>query len=250
MTPPVEVWNLTVAYDRRPVLRGVTFHCAPGTVTAVMGPNGAGKSTLFRALLGLLPPAAGRVRIFGEPPHRQRHRVAYVPQRELIDWDFPATVWDVVMMGRVRQVGWLRRPGEEDRRRVAAALAQLGLEDLADRPIGALSGGQQQRVFLARALAQGADLLLLDEPFVGVDAATEEVIFATLARLKAEGRTILVIDHDLSAADRYDRVLLLNGRLVADGPPRQVLTPEHLRATYGGRLAFLERAEQREGTPA
>ena len=243
MAATVEVDNLSVAYQHRLVLRNVTFSCPAGAVVGVVGPNGAGKSTLFKALLGLVPPAAGCVRLFGETVGRQRRRVAYVPQRELVDWDFPATVRDVVMMGRVPHVGWLRRPTRADRERVEAALAEVGMADLADRPIGQLSGGQQQRTFLARALAQEADLLLLDEPFVGIDAATETVIYQIMERLRSAGKTILVVNHDLSAAHRYDLVVLINGRLIACGPPSEVFTPANLRATYGGRLAVLERVD-------
>ncbi len=243
MSVAVEVQNLSVAYQHRPVLRGVSFRCPAGTVVGVIGPNGAGKSTLFKALLGLVPPAAGTVHLFGQPVWQQRRRLAYVPQRELIDWDFPATVADVVMMGRVTRIGWLRRPSVADRQRVEEVLARVGMAEFRDRPIGRLSGGQQQRVFLARALVQDADLLLLDEPFVGVDAATEALIYALMAELAQSGRTILVINHDLNAVDRYDLLAMVNGRLVAFGPPREVFTPENLRATYGGRLAFLERVD-------
>ena len=201
----------------------------------IVGPNGAGKSTLLKALLGLVPPVSGSVRLLGEPPGRQRRRVAYVPQREAVDWDFPAVVWDVVMMGRVPHIGWLRRPSLADRSHVEAALAEVGLNHLAHRPIGQLSGGQQQRVFLARALAQQPDLLLLDEPFTGIDAATEAVLYRVIDRLRSQGRTILIVNHDLGALHRYDLVALLNGRLIAFGPPLQVATPSNLEQTYAGR---------------
>lgn len=243
--PAVEARNLYVAYHHRPVLRGVRLSCPPGVLAAFVGPNGAGKSTLFKAVLGLVKPASGSVRVFGEPVERQRQRIAYVPQRELIDWDFPATVLDVVMMGRVPRLGWLRRPGRRDREKVLEALEQVGMAEHAHRPLAALSGGQQQRVFIARALAQEPDLLLLDEPYAGVDAATQDAIHDLLTRLRREGKTILVVDHDLSSVHRYDLVALLNGRLIAFGPPSEVFTPENLRQTYGGRLTFLERAEQR-----
>jgi manganese/zinc/iron transport system ATP- binding protein len=245
--PALTVQNLSVAYEGRPVLRGVSLTCAGGEVVGVVGPNGAGKSTLFKAVLGLVPTAAGSVLVFGAPVSQRRDRLAYLPQRELIDWDFPATVRDVVLMGRVPRIGWLRRVSRSDRARVESALAEVGLSKLGDRAIGRLSGGQQQRVFLARALAQEADLLLLDEPLVGVDASTEEVIHETLARLRQQGRTVLVIDHDLSDVSRYDRVALLNGRLVAYGPPAEVFTRENLRRTYGGRLIFLDRVAEQPG---
>lgn len=247
MTAALDVQNLTVAYDGRPVLRGVNLSCPGGVVVGVVGPNGAGKSTLFKAVLGLVPMAAGSVRLFGAPVRQRRDALAYLPQRELIDWDYPATVRDVVMMGRVPRIGWLRRERRLDHERVDGALAEVGLTDLADRAIGQLSGGQQQRVFLARALAQEADLLLLDEPLVGVDAATEEVIHETLAGLRQQGRTVLVIDHDLSDVSRYDLVALVNGRLVAFGPPDKVFTRENLRRTYGGRLIFLDRVAEQPG---
>ncbi|NLG70116.1 MAG: metal ABC transporter ATP-binding protein [Firmicutes bacterium] len=243
MPVALEVDNLSVAYHQRLVLRGVSLRCPSGVVMGVVGPNGAGKSPLFKAILGLVPPAAGSVRLFGETVARQRRRVAYVPQREQVDWDFPATGRDVGMMGRVPLCGWLRRPSPVDHERVDAALFEVGMAELADRPIGQLSGGQQQRVFIARALAQGADLLLLDEPFVGVDAATEAVIYRIMGRLRDQGKTIVVVNHDLSAVDRYDLVALVNGRLVALGPPSEVFTPDNLRATYGGRLAILDRVE-------
>ena len=245
MSAAIAVDNLSVAYQHRLVLRGVSFACPPGAIMGVVGPNGAGKSTLFKAILGLVPPAAGSVRLFGEPAHRRRRQVAYVPQRETVDWDFPATVRDVVMMGRVPHIGWLRRPRPRDDAMVEQALEEVGMRELADRPIGQLSGGQQQRAFLARALAQGAELLLLDEPFVGIDAATEELVYQIMGRLRDGGKTIVVVNHDLSAVERYDLLALINGRLVACGPPAEVFTPDNIRATYGGRLAILERVEAR-----
>ena len=249
MPPALEVDQLSAGYQHRLVLQDISFTCPAGVIVGVVGPNGAGKSTLFKAILGLVPPAAGSVRLFGESLHRQRRRVAYVPQREMVDWDFPATVKDVVMMGRVARIGWLRRPSRTDREQVDAALHEVRLAQLADRPIGQLSGGQQQRVFLARALAQGADVLLLDEPFTGVDAPTEAVIERVLGRLRESGKTILVVTHDLGAANRYDLVVLLRGRLVACGPPSDVLTPDRLRAVYGTRLPVLDPAAVRGWLP-
>jgi len=244
-TPALRLERLSVAYDHRPVLRGVSLTVEPGERVAIVGPNGAGKSTLLRAVLGLVPADDGRVEVFGAPIDRVRRRVAYVPQRSAVDWDFPVTAFDVVLMGRYVHLGWLRRPGPNDHVRARDALARLGIGNLANRQIGQLSGGQQQRVFLARALAQDADLFLLDEPFVGVDAATEEAIYRLLEELRREGRTTVVVLHDLVAARRhFDRVVLLNGRVVAAGPPRQVLTPSLLRQTYGGRLTALALLEQ------
>jgi manganese/zinc/iron transport system ATP- binding protein len=241
VTPAVDVHNLSVAYDTRPVLLGISAAIARGEVVGIVGPNGAGKSTFFKALLGLVRPGAGSVRLLGGDVQANRRWVAYLPQREAIDWDFPLNVRDVVTMGRYPHLGWGRWPRAGDRRIVGECLEALGITDLRDRHIGELSGGQQQRTFLARALAQEAQILLLDEPFMGVDAATEQTILALLTRLRAEGRAILIVDHDLSrAGETYDRVLLLNQRLVAFGPPAQVLTPHLLRVTYGGRLTPLE----------
>ncbi|MDQ7828023.1 MAG: metal ABC transporter ATP-binding protein [Armatimonadota bacterium] len=247
--PAVEVTNLSVTYDSHPVLLGVSLQVGPGEVVGVVGPNGAGKSTLFRALVGLVPLTTGTVRLLGGPVEQGRRWVAYLPQREALDWDFPVVVWDAVLMGRFPHLPWGRRPGAADRAVAARALEALGIADLRDRHIGELSGGQQQRVLLARALAQEARVLLLDEPFIGVDAATEATILALLPRLRTEGRTVLVVDHDLvRVRETYDRVLLLNQRLVAAGPPGAVLTEDLLRATYGGRLAPLEAMVGAEGT--
>lgn len=243
MVPAIEVRDLTVSYDRRPVLRDIGFAAGPGEVVGIVGPNGAGKSTLLRAILGLVTPDSGWIAVHGEPIDRLRRTIAYVPQREQVDWDYPATVADVVLMGRYARLGLFRRPGPTDRAVAARALEQVGMADLADRPIGRLSGGQQQRVFLARALAQEAELYLLDEPLQGVDAATEAVVFDVIRSLRDQGKTVLVVNHDLSAVlAHYDVVLLLNGRLIAYGPPARVFTPANLQATYGGRLALFERA--------
>lgn len=237
----IEVASLSVAYDTRPVLLGLTLAVERGEVVGVVGPNGAGKSTFFRALVDLVTPGTGRILLLGGTVRSHRRWVAYLPQREAIDWDFPVLVEDVVMMGRFPHLGWGRRPGARDRRIVEECMESLGIADLRWRHIGELSGGQQQRTLLARALAQEAQILLLDEPFIGVDAATEQTIIALLQRLRQEGRTVLIVDHDLSrAAEAYDRILLVNQRLVAFGPPSQVLTQELLRTTYGGRLTPLE----------
>ncbi len=242
--PAMEWHNVSVSYHDRPVLRGVTLAIAAGRVTGVIGPNGAGKSTLLKAALGLVPLDSGRVRLFGRPALTQRRRVAYVPQRGAVDWDYPVSVADVVLMGRYPHLGLARRPGPADLARVRRALEETGLDDLANRQIGQLSGGQQQRVFLARALAQEADLLLLDEPFVGVDAATEEAIIGLIRRLKDQGRTVLLVNHDLTVVrEYYDDLVMLNQRVVAVGPAGQVFTEDTLRRTFGGRLTILEQAD-------
>lgn len=241
----VELRNVTVSYDRKPAIRSVSVDLPAGERIAIVGPNGAGKSTLIKAVVGLVAMDSGQIRVHGEPIERVRQRVAYVPQRGVIDWDFPVLVRDVVIMGRFGRIGWFRRPGKTDRSIAADALERVGMTEFAERQIGQLSGGQQQRVFLARALAQEADVLLLDEPFVGVDAATEEAIFGLLDDARGEGKTVVVVNHDLGAVSRhFELVLLLNGRVVAFGPPAQVLLPDTLRRTYGGRLTMLETADQ------
>ena len=237
--PPaaLEVGGLTVAYGEKPVVFSVDMSVAQGTMTAIVGPNGAGKSTLLKAVLGLVKPLSGEVRLFGLPLSRARDRVAYVPQRASVDWDFPARVIDVVLMGLHRELGLLRRVRAEHLDRARACLARVGMEDFATRQIGQLSGGQQQRVFLARALAQSADLYLLDEPFAGVDAATEKAIIAVLKDLKAEGRTIVAVHHDLSTIRAYfEHMFLINTRAIAAGPVADVFTSANLQRAYGGRL--------------
>jgi manganese/zinc/iron transport system ATP- binding protein len=240
---PLSIHDMTVAYQRRPVLWDVDYDAPEGALIGIIGPNGAGKSTLLKAVLDLVPRAAGQVRIYGQPYRQQRHLVAYVPQRESVDWDFPVSALDVVTMGRYGRIGWLRPVTRRHRRAALEALARVGLTDLARRQISQLSGGQQQRVFLARALAQEARIYLLDEPLASVDAATEQTIIQILRELRAAGRTVLVVHHDLQTAPEYfDHVLLLNMRVVAHGPVDQVFTPENLRKTYGGRLTLLEEA--------
>lgn len=214
-----------------------------GVLMAVVGPNGAGKTTLVKALLGLVRPTAGTVRIHGRPYAEQRERVAYVPQRGSVDWDFPTTVLDVVTMGTYGRLGWFRAPGRREREQAREALAKVGMESFADRQIGQLSGGQQQRVFLARALVQDALVYLMDEPFQGVDATTERAIVRLLQDLRAAGRTVVVVHHDLQTVPEYfDQVLLLNVRRIAGGPVAEVFTEDNLRRTYGGRTALLPRA--------
>jgi manganese/zinc/iron transport system ATP- binding protein len=243
---PLAVRGLSATYDGKPALLDVDMTVAPRSLTAIVGPNGAGKSTLLKAALGLVPRQSGEVTVFGQPLPRQRHRLAYVPQRASVDWDFPVRVIDVALMGLHRELGLLGRVRPHHRARAEAALDRTGTLDLAQRQIGQLSGGQQQRVFLARALAQGADLFLLDEPFAGVDAATEEAVMGVLRSLRAEGKSVVCVHHDLSTvADYFDRVLLLNRRVLAEGPMELALTDRNLQATYGGRLSAAQLAALR-----
>lgn len=239
----VEVHDVTVAYDRKPVLWDVDLELPAGRLIGVMGPNGAGKTTLLKAVLGLVPIASGRIEIFGEPLARCRRRVGYVPQRETVDWDFPVSALDVVLMGRYGRLGWLRRPGRADRAAAMDGLARVGMADFAHRQISQLSGGQQQRVFLARALVQEADVYFMDEPFAGVDAATEAAIVELLKALRTSGRTVIAVHHDLQTAPEYfDYTVLLNLRLVAAGPTQDVFNNKNLQETYGGRLTILDAA--------
>ncbi|MDQ0115322.1 metal ABC transporter ATP-binding protein [Paenibacillus harenae] len=242
---PLSVNGLTVAYQKKPVLRGVTFEINEGELIGVIGPNGAGKSTLMKAALGLIPSIGGEVLVYGKPYKEQRKLIGYVPQRESVDWDFPTNALDVVMMGRYGHLGWFRRPGAKEKAIALECLSKVGMADFADRQISQLSGGQQQRVFLARALAQDAKLYFMDEPFAGVDAATEKAIITLLQELKRQGKTVVVVHHDLATVqDYFDSVLLLNVELQAYGPTEQVFTQERLQQTYGGRLAFLDRSFQ------
>jgi manganese/zinc/iron transport system ATP- binding protein len=245
MTPALETHDLTVAYHQRPVLYGVDLAVPPGRLVGIMGPNGAGKSTLIKAIMGIIPPIGGWVKIFGEPARHALTRVGYVPQRESVDWDFPVNVMDVVIMGRYGRLGLCRRPRAADREIARACLEKVGMLPYADRQIANLSGGQQQRVFLARALAQESDLYLMDEPFAGVDATTEAAIVTLLQELKARGKTILVVHHDLTSARQYfDMMILINMRLVAFGETADVFTTELLQKTYGGRLTILSEMAQ------
>ena len=238
--PALSVRDLTVAYRDKPVLWDIDLTVPSGVLVAIVGPNGAGKTTLIKAVLGLLPTAAGQVLVFDKPYARQRDRVAYVPQRGSVDWDFPASVLDVVLMGLYGKMGWIRRPGRADRQKATTALEQVGMEAFASRQISQLSGGQQQRVFLARALVQDADLYLMYEPFQGVDATTERAIVSLMHGLRARGKTVLVVHHDLqTVADYFDHVMLLNIRCIASGPVESVFTEENLRLTYGGRVGFV-----------
>ena len=235
---PLAIRGMTVSYGQKPAVFSVDMTVRPGRMTAIIGPNGAGKSTLLKAALGIVKPLSGQVTVFGRPFAQAQARVAYVPQRASVDWDFPTRVIDVVLMGLYRQLGLLGRVLGRHRAQALACLDRVGMKDFADRQIGQLSGGQQQRVFLARALAQEADLYLLDEPFAGVDAATEKAIIAVLKELKQAGKTVVAVHHDLATVrDYFDDVFLINTRKVAEGPVEQAFTAETLQATYGGRLA-------------
>lgn len=243
--PAIEVHDLTVAYRTRPVLWDIDVRLPEGQLIAIVGPNGAGKSTLLKAILGLVKPVTGWVKVFDAPYAQRRSWVGYVPQRESVDWDFPTSALDVVTMGLYGALGWLRRPGRRQREAALTCLDHVGIRDLAHRQISQLSGGQQQRVFLARALAQQARLYLMDEPFAGVDATTERAVLSLLKELKREGRTVVAVHHDLqTVAEYFDHVVLLNMRLVAAGPVQEVFTPENLHQTYGGRLTVLTQATE------
>jgi manganese/zinc/iron transport system ATP- binding protein len=233
---PLAVRGLSVSYGDHPAIEDVTWTAVPG-LSAIVGPNGAGKSTLLRAVLGLTPAQRGEVRILGRKREAMRGRVGWLPQRAAVDWDFPASALDVVAMARAPRIRWFGPIPRREREAARAALAEVGMAEFADRQIGRLSGGQQQRVFLARALAQDAELVLMDEPFAAVDAATEAAIVAVLRRLAAEGRSVIAVHHDLpTVADYFDHVLLLNRRVVAAGPVAEAFTAETVAAAYGGRL--------------
>lgn len=241
MESAIEIADLTVAYHRKPVLWEISLGIPKGALVGIVGPNGAGKSTLMKAVLGLVPQVSGQIRILGGEIKQNRSRIAYVPQRESVDWDFPASVLDVVMMGLYREAGWFWPMRAEHRKRAIQAMEQVGISDLASRQISQLSGGQQQRTFLARALVQEADIFLLDEPFAAVDAATEQSIVDLLRNLQSKGKTILVVHHDLHTVPLYFNFLvLINVRAVAWGPTSEVFTPENLKRTYGGRLTILD----------
>ncbi|MBW9316952.1 manganese ABC transporter ATP-binding protein MntB [Bacillus subtilis] len=245
---PVELDNVTVAYHKKPVLQDISLQVPEGKLIGIIGPNGAGKSTLIKTILGLVPRASGDISIYGKDYKDQRTRIGYVPQRGSVDWDFPTSALDVVLMGRYGRIGLLKRPKKADVEMAKAALTKVGMHDYAKRQISQLSGGQQQRVFLARALCQNADIYFMDEPFAGVDAATERAIMTLLAELKEKGKTVLVVHHDLQTAEDYfDWILLLHLRKIAFGPAENVFTIENLQKTYGGRLTFLKDKVLAEG---
>jgi manganese/zinc/iron transport system ATP- binding protein len=242
---PLSIHDMTVAYHRKPVLWDVDYDAPEAKLIGIVGPNGAGKSTLIKAVLDLVPKASGRVLIYGKPYRKQRHLVGYVPQRESVDWDFPVSALDVVTMGRYGKIGWFMPVTKHHRQAALAALERVGMADYAKRQISQLSGGQQQRVFLARALVQDAQIYFMDEPFAGVDAATEQAIVRLLHDLRSRGKTCMVVHHDLQTVPEYfDHVVLLNMRVVATGPTEEVFTKENLHKTYGGRLTLLDEAAQ------
>ena len=240
----IEVHNLSVAYNRIPVLWDIDFELPQGQIIGIVGPNGSGKSTLLKAIMGLVPLSSGFSKIFDKELDLVREKVAYVPQRESVDWNFPATVEDVVRMGRYKRGKLFNRLSSIDKQLALEAIEKVKLTPYKDRQISQLSGGQQQRVFLARALAQGADMYVMDEPFVGVDVATEKTILELLISMKNEGKTVVIVHHDLqTVSDSFDYLVLLNTRLIAHGPTKEILTEENLQATYGGQLNLLSKMQ-------
>jgi manganese/zinc/iron transport system ATP- binding protein len=240
MSVAIETHDLSVSYGGKAVIHGVDVEIQTGSLTGLIGPNGAGKSTLLKTIMGNVQPDHGWIKLFGKPLKEVLGRIGYVPQRESVDWDFPVSVYDVVLMGTYHGLGWFGRPGKIQHQKAEAALEQTGMSGFAKRQIGELSGGQQQRTFIARALAQNADLYLMDEPFVGVDAATERTIVSLLSKLRDEGKAILVVHHDLQTARRYfDQLLMLNLNVICHGPTEEVFTQENLDRTFAGKLSLL-----------
>ena len=238
--PVVEVHDLTVSYNKKPVLWNIDFSIGAGQLIGIIGPNGAGKSTLLKSIMNLINPQSGYVKIFGKTLEEVRDQVSYVPQRESVDWDFPANVLDVVLMGRYKRTGLFGRISKADKNIAIESLEKVGMHGFVKRQISQLSGGQQQRVFLARALAQQTDLYLMDEPFAGVDASTEESILQLLMEMASQGKTILVVHHDLQTAFKYfDWMVMLNTRLIASGPAKDLLDEAIIQETYGGKLPIL-----------
>lgn len=240
LVPALEVHDVTVAFDRKPVLWNIDLTLPQGKLVGIIGPNGAGKSTLIKAVMGLLPLSSGYVKLFDKPIDEVRKRISYVPQRESVDWDFPASVLDIVLMGRYGKLGLFKRPRKADIDVAMDCLRKVGMESFVNRQISQLSGGQQQRTFLARALAQQADIYFMDEPFAGVDAATEKAIITLLRSMTEQKKTVIVVHHDLQSVPQYfDYAIMLNTRLVAYGPTESVFTQENLTGTYGGKLTLL-----------
>ncbi len=243
-----EVHDLKVSYDNKPVLWGIDFDVPKGVLAGIVGPNGSGKTTLLNTILGLKKPDRGYAKVFGEQIEDIRKKVSYVPQRDTVDWDFPATVFEVVLMGRYGQLGLFKSPKKSDKEIAMKSLEKVGMEKFSKRQISELSGGQQQRVFIARSLAQQAELFFLDEPFAGVDAASEESIIALMKDMVKEGKTLIVVHHDLnSVQDYFEYLILLNLRLISAGPTNEVFTEENLSKTYGGQLTILSRIAEATG---
>jgi manganese/zinc/iron transport system ATP- binding protein len=241
--------NLTVSYHKRPAIKGINLEIESGSIVGVIGPNGAGKSTLFKGILGLMKPDTGETEIFGKTVKENLRRVTYIPQKEQFDWDFPINVFDLAMMGRYPHISYFGKPSANDKQIVIESLEKVGMRKYAGTQIRNLSGGQQQRVFIARALAQQSDLLMLDEPFVGVDAKTEEVILELMKELSAQGKTIMVVHHDLvRVRDYFDKLALINQTLVAYGDTEDVFTRELIHKTYGGKLTILQKIEELDRT--
>lgn len=230
----IAIDDLTVAYNYKPVLWDIDLSIPKGVLMAIVGPNGAGKSTLIKAVLGIIKPIAGTVTIFGEPYLKQRKHVAYVPQKGSVDWDFPTTALDVVLMGTYGNLGWIKRPGKAEKKSALEALEKVGMLPFKNRQISQLSGGQQQRIFLARALVQNAEIYIMDEPFQGVDAVTEKAIINILKNLRKQGKTVVVVHHDLQTVPEYfDWVTFLNVKKIATGPIKDIFNNENLIKTYG-----------------
>lgn len=237
----LDVEQLTVNYDKTPVLWDIHFQIPQGALVGIVGPNGAGKSTLLKSLLGMVSRLSGNVHFFGKKLQEVRQRVAYIPQRSSVDWDFPLTAREVVLMGRYGHLGFFKWPNKKERGLALGALERVGMLAFADRQIGELSGGQQQRIFIARALAQNADLYLMDEPFAGVDLATEKALMALFEELTLQGKTLLVVHHDLASVERYFKwLIMLNTCLVASGRTTEIFTPDNLLRTYGKSSLFLD----------
>lgn len=244
----IDINDLTVAYREKPVLWDIDFSAPQGVLMAIVGPNGAGKSTLVKSILGLIKPAAGQILVLGKPYKTNSRLIGYVPQRSSVDWDFPTSVLDVVLMGGYGQLGWIKRPGKKEKHLAMESLEKVGMSEFAKRQISQLSGGQQQRVFIARAFMQDAPIYLMDEPFAGVDAATEKSIIALLRELKRQGKTVICVHHDIQTLKEYfEWVMLLNIRSVALGPVKEILTEENLKRAYGGRSAFLTGLKEEKG---
>jgi manganese/zinc/iron transport system ATP- binding protein len=245
MNVGIEIHDLSTTYNHRPVLWGIDTNIPTNSLTAIVGPNGAGKSTLLKSMMGLLPISSGYVQFLGKPIDEVRNLISYMPQREAVDWDFPINVYDVVLMGTYGKLGLFKRPGAAEKEIVQHSLELVGMQDFVKRQISELSGGQQQRVFFARALAQQAQIYLMDEPFAGIDATTEEMLLSLLISMKNDGKTIVVVHHDVqSVIQKFDYALLLNLRLIAAGHPKEILTEALLHSTYSGRLSILSEVSE------